>query len=337
MFRYRYDGKFAKGADPILGITSHIMPRRYDAMVKFHFAEKCDAIDAYIKKVAEEKDIKLTYMHIMIAALVRMYAEKPILNRFVMNGRVFDRKGIYIAFAMKKQLTEDAPEETIKLRFTGEETIFDIKRMIDEEVSKNRNSNDNDTVKTAAMLRAIPNGLTKFVVGTLKWMDKHGFMPHQIIDVSPFHVSAWLTNMKSISTEYVYHHLYDFGTSALFVGMGKEKLEPVVNQTTGELEVAKMLHAGIVIDERICDGFYYAKSIKVIRKIMRNPELLEKPFELSEEQKLLNWPKDKVKALKKEIKARNKKQKKETKVQKRADKKKQKAEKKEQKELKKAA
>ncbi|MBQ8468483.1 MAG: 2-oxoglutarate dehydrogenase [Clostridia bacterium] len=337
MFKYRYDGVFSKTADPILGITSHIMPKRYDAMVNFHLSERCEAMDEYIKKVAEEKDIKLTYMHIMVAAMVRMYAEKPILNRFVMNGRVFDRKGIYICFAMKKQLNEDAPEETIKIKFTGEETIFDIKRMIDEEVSKGRNANDNDAVKTAALLKAIPNGLTKFAVGTLKWMDKHGFMPHQIIDLSPFHASAWLTNMKSVSTEYVYHHLYDFGTSSLFVGLGKEKLEPVVNQSTGELEVGKMLHAGIVIDERICDGFYYAKSIKVIRKLLRNPELLEKPFELSEEQKLLNWPKDKVKSLKKEIKARKKAEKKENKVQKKQQKKTQKAQKREQKQLKKAA
>ena len=321
MFRWRYDGKFSKTADPILGITSHIMPKRYDAMVNFLLEERCESMDAYIKKVAEEKNIKLTYMHIMMAAIVRMYAEKPIVNRFVMNGRVFDRKGIYIAFAMKKQLTEDAPEETVKMRFTGEETIFDIKNMIDAEIAKNRNTNDNDTVKTAKILKAVPNFLTKFAVGLLKFMDKHGCMPHKIIEVSPFHVSAWLTNMKSISTDYVHHHLYDFGTSSLFVGMGKERLEPVVNQITGELETGKVMRCGVVIDERICDGFYYAKCIKLVRHLLRNPELLEKPFELTEEQKLLNWPKDKVKVLKKEIKKRKKAEKKQAKTDKKAQKK----------------
>ena len=72
-------------------------------------------------------------------------------------------------------------------------------------------------------------------------------------------------NMKSISTDYVYHHLYDFGTTGLFVGLGKEHMEPVVNEATGELEAGKVLRVGLVIDERICDGFYYAKAIKVAK------------------------------------------------------------------------
>ena len=322
MFRLRYDGVFAKSADPILGITSHIMPKRYDAMVNFLFQERCESMDEYIRKMSE-KGVKLTYMHIMVAAMVRMYAERPIINRFVMNGRVYDRKGIYICFAMKPELAEDSAETTIKMRFTGEETILQVKDIIDAEIAKNKSAT-NDTVKTAAMLRAVPNFLTKCTVGLLKWMDKHGIMPHKIIEVSPFHVSAWITNMKSISTDYVYHHLYDFGTSSLFVGLGKEHMEPVVNPTTNELEVGKVMRAGIVIDERICDGFYYAKSIKCIRKLLKNPELLEEPFELTEQQKLLNWPKAEVKKLKKEIKARKRIEKKTAKLEKRKAKKEQK-------------
>lgn len=278
MFKRRSDGVFEKTADPILGMTSHIMSHRYDAMVNFLLESRCENLDEYIKQAYESKGVHFSYMDVLIAAIVRMYAEKPFLNRFVMNGRVFRRDGIYISFAVKKQLTEEAPETTVKLKFTGKENIFEIKKMIDDIVLSNKGDTQNDTDNTAKILTKIPNWLLKFAVKVLMWMDRHNCMPKKIIEVSPFHTSCFLTNMKSISTDYVHHHLYDFGTTGLFVGLGKEHMEPVVNAETNQIEPGKVLKIGVVIDERICDGFYYAKSIKLIRKFLRNPALLEENY-----------------------------------------------------------
>ena len=309
MFKHRSDGIFEKTADPILGMTSHLMPRRYDAMVNFKLEVRCEAMDEYIKKTYEEKGIHFSYMEILIAAIVRMYAERPFLNRFVMNGRVFRRKDIYISFAVKKQLTEDAPETTVKVKFTGEENIFEIKKIIDDIILQNKgDAANNDTDDTAKILTHIPNWLTKAVVGFLMWLDKHNSMPKKIIEVSPFHTSCFLTNMKSISTDYVYHHLYDFGTTGLFVGLGKEHMEPVVNPETKQIEPGKIIKIGLVIDERICDGFYYARAIKVAKKYLLNPELLEQNYKIPFKDKVLSG---------KELRQRKKEKKRLLKVQKR--------------------
>lgn len=289
MFKHRSDGVFEKTADPILGMTAHLMPRRYDAMVNFLLKTRCEELDKYIKETNEKKGVHFTYMEILIAAIIRMYAEKPYLNRFVMNGRIFRRDAIYISFAVKKNLTEDAPETTLKLRFTGEEDIFQIKKMVDDAILQNKGeAEDNGTDKTAKLLTKIPNGLLKFAVRLLMWMDRHNCMPKKIIEVSPFHTSCFLTNMKSISTDYVYHHLYDFGTTSMFVGLGKEHMEAVVNEDTKTLEPGKVLRMGVVIDERICDGFYYAKSIKLIRKYLLNPKLMETPYKVPFKDKVLS-------------------------------------------------
>lgn len=275
MFSFRSDGKKVKNIDPIMLMVPHIMTKRYDAMVEFLLEERCESMDQYIQEKAEQ-GIKLNYMHILIAAIVRMYKEKPILNRFVMNGRIYDRNDIYISFAVKRALNESAEETTIKLKFTGNETILEIKEMVDKAIFENKGDNkENSTDKLAKILTKIPNFILKFAVGFLKFLDKHGMLLKKMIDASPFHTSCFLTNMKSISTDYVYHHLYDFGTTGLFVGLGKEHMLPVVNADTNMVEVGKVIKIGAVIDERICDGFYYAKSIKLIRKIMRNPRLLE--------------------------------------------------------------
>ena len=311
MFRHRKDAVFAKEADPILGMTSNIMPHRYDAMVNFLHIQNCDKLDEYIIK-SSDAGVRYTYMHILIAGLVRMYAQRPKINRFVMNGRVYQRKGIYICFTVKTRLDEESPESVAKLRFTGEETLFEIKQKIDEEVAKIRNVDKSGTDKAVKILKAVPNFLTKFVVGLAKYLDKHGLLPKWLINISPFHASCWVTNMKSISTDYVYHHLYDFGTSSLFIGLGKERLEPIVNPITEQLEIAKILRIGVVIDERICDGFYYAKSIKLMRTFFNDPSLLEQPFELSEEFKKINYTKEKWKQVKKEKKQAKKALKKQT-------------------------
>lgn len=305
MFKHRSDGIFEESADPILGMTSHIMQHRYDAMVQFLLVTRCEELDAYIKKVWDEKRVHFSYMEVLIAAIVRMYAEKPMLNRFVMNGRVFRRDGIYVSFTVKKQLKEDAPETTVKMRFSGEEDIFTIKKMIDEQILANKGNTSNDTDKTAKLLKKIPNWLLKLAVKLLMWMDRHNCLPKKLIEVSPFHTGCFLTNMKSISTDYVYHHLYDFGTTSIFVGLGKEHFEAVVNEETKQIEVGKVLRLGLVIDERICDGFYYAKSIKVAKKYLQNPELLEQPYKIPEEDKI--YSKKQIRAQKRSKKKEEKK------------------------------
>lgn len=286
MFSKRSDGVLCKGADPILKMTAHIMPHRYDAMVQFRLETRCEPMDEYIKNMSEQ-GIKYSYMHIVLAALVRMYAEKPQLNRFVMNGRVYQHDAIYISFVVKKKLTEDAGETTLKLKFTGEETLLEIKNKVDAEILANKGTDkENDTDDMAKILTKIPNWLLKIVVKLAKFLDRHNCLPKKVIEVSPFHTSCFLTNMKSISTDYVYHHIYDFGTSGLFVGLGKEHIAPVVNEKTGEIEKGKILKVGTVIDERICDGFYYAKAIKTIRKYIQNPALMEVGYVIPEKDKV---------------------------------------------------
>ena len=291
MFSKRADGVVVKDGDPILKLTGHIMPHRYDAMVQFLLEARCEEMDKYIHMMSE-KGIKFSYMHILMAAIVRMYAEKPQLNRFVMNGRLFQRD-----------------ETTVKLKFTGEENIFEIKKMIDDAVLENKGDDkSNDTDGMAKLLNKMPNGMIKFAVNFFKYLDKHNCLSRKIIDLSPFHTSCYLTNMKSISTDYVYHHLYDFGTTGLFVGLGKEHMKPVVDEATNTIVPGKVIKIGTVIDERICDGFYYAKSIKLIRRFIQNPALLEENYVIPEEQKV--YTKKQLKAKKKEQKRLVKEQKK---------------------------
>ena len=278
MFGRRRDAYKLKGIDPIVRMTGYIMPYRYDAQVGLTLEIRCEEMDRFIEE-QEKLGNKFTYMHIVISGLLRMIALRPKLRRFLMGGRVYSRKTIDFAFAVKKQLTDDAEETTIKVSFTGHEGIFDVKEILDREISKNKVvTEENKTDRMAKLLLSIPHFILKPAVAFLKWTDRCGFLPKAVLEASPFHVSLFLTNMKSLGTNHVLHHLYDFGTTAIFASMGKEKYEPCVNFDK-KLEVGKVMKMGFVIDERICDGLYYAKSIKVGKRHIENPELLMERLE----------------------------------------------------------
>jgi len=280
MFGKRSDGSLVKGGDPILRITSAIMKHRYDAMVNYLLEVDCANLDEFILK-EREKGYNFNYMDIAMAAIVRMYAERPELNRFTMNTRIYDRKGIYICLTVKKSLREGADETTIKLAFDGTENIYEIKEQIDKQIRANKGTDkENSTDRTAKFLMSLPPFVLKGAVGLIKFMDRHGLVPKSLINLSPFHASCFLTNMKSISTEYVFHHLYDFGTVGMFVGMGKEIIKPIADPDGKGYHNAKILQFGITIDERICDGLYYARSIKRIKSHLINIDSLRQNYEI---------------------------------------------------------
>lgn len=273
MFGFRNDGKKLKKIDPIIRLTSYIMPQRNDAQV---FTERnlvCDNVDKFIRENFE-KGIKISYMHVIIASVIRMLAERPRLNRFIMNGNVYARNKIYISFAVKKTLSDDGEETTLKLEFTGHESIYDIKKMIDEEIAKsNVQKEPTKTDKVANNLLKLPHFILSPAMGFIKWLDKIGALSKGLLQASPFHTSCFVTSLKSIGMSTVLHHLYNFGTTGIFISMGKEKMEAVINKHD-EVVPAKILKLGISIDERLCDGFYASKSLKLVINYMQNPELL---------------------------------------------------------------
>lgn len=278
MFGKRPDGRRLRTVDPIQLITGAIMKKRYDSMNMYEDTINCEAWDKYIKE-KEAQGIKLGYMHIFIAGIVRMIAKWPRLNRFVMNGKIYARPKIWVSFTIHPELHIDCPDTTIKLCFEGTESILEIAQTINDAIRKETilRKEENDTDKMARFFTAMPSFILNMVASVLMWMDRHNMLPKAIIDFSPFHTSFYITNLKSLGINHVFHHTCEFGTNGLFFAMGKEKEVPVVEK--GELVIQKHMGFGLVSDERFCDGLYYALALREFRKIMRNPAVLEKTLE----------------------------------------------------------
>ena len=287
MFGLRPDGKQVRDIDPIQRIMPHIMKHRHDSQNLTSYDVPCEPFDAFIKQELSEGS-SYNYMHIVIAGIVRLIALFPRINRFIMNGRIFSRNSIQVSFVVKKGLSADAADTTVKIDFTGLETIAEVRDKVNQAILANSHMDaNNGTDKLARLITFTPNFLISLLVGIIKFMDKHGMLPNAILKVSPFHTSAFVTNLKSIKGPSIFHHLYDFGTTGLFFAMGKEAMVPVVNGK--EIVVGKRMPMQIVTDERFCDGFYFVTALKKLRELWTNPALLKEPIEqLAEDVKVID-------------------------------------------------
>ena len=273
MFGFRPDGKKVKGLDPVFRVLPNVMLERADAQVYFKQDIPLKNLDEYIdRKMAE--GIRISYMDIIYASIVRIINDRPQLNRFAMHGTLYERDKIYVTLAIKKGLEDNSPETTVKIPFTGKENIFEVKELLQSEIEKNKSiSAENSTDKLVGALSLVPDFVLRWAVKFLWFLDKHGLMPKAIIDASPFHTSAFLTNVGSLGIDSIYHHLYNFGTTSMFFSMGKKKKSYIYEDD--EIKQEKCITVAFVGDERICDGYYYASSFKQLSRYLKKPELLE--------------------------------------------------------------
>ena len=278
MFGLRPDGKKVKDLDPIQRIIPHIMEERHDSQNLTSYDCPCEPMDRFIDEQSLQ-GMTFNYMHLLIAAMVRTFAHYPRLNRFVMNGRIFHRNELLVSFVVKKNLSADAPDSLVKLKFTGLESLPEVSRKIDEAIeANNRIDANNGTDKIARVLTITPNFLIKFLLKSIKFLDRHGMLPKAIIDLSPFHTSLFVTNMRSIRGPAIYHHLYDFGTTGIFMSMGRESVAPSFGKGN-EVVTAKRMPVWITTDERFCDGFYFVSAMRFMERLLKKPELMLEPLD----------------------------------------------------------
>ena len=270
----RPDGTRVKDLPPIVAAIPYIMPKRYDAQNTITEYIDEELIKSYIRE-KRRGGVRINHMAVIIAAYYRAVMYNPKLNYFIMNSKVYKRNHFCVSFVILKKLADGRPDETsLKIFLTPEDTVFTIQQKITDAVSANSATEQkNNTDKFARMMFSF-SLLPKMVIWLAYHLDKLGLLPRKIIDLSPFHTSMFITNLASIKTSYIHHHCYEFGTTSVFVCMGK----PVPNYMNGDLS-KKMMPLGIVMDERICTGYEYAAFCHDFRKCLRDLTCLEMPFD----------------------------------------------------------
>ena len=271
----RPDGTRVKGLSAVVQALPYVMPKRYDAQNMTTETADEDIIRKYIREKRREGR-GVTHMSLLIAAYYRAFLQHPKVTDFIMNSKIYKRNHFCVSFVMLKTRADGTPDETVlKIFLEPADDVFSITEKIRAAIDCNaRKEHNNATDRFVNVAFSVP-GLAWLIFRGAYLMDRLGILPRKIIDLSPFHTSLFITNLASIKTRSIYHHCYEFGTTSVFVCMGKP--EVAFGREPGKRK--KVLPLGIVMDERICTGVEYARFAVTLRQLLMHPERLEGPAE----------------------------------------------------------
>ncbi|MFP4287432.1 MAG: 2-oxo acid dehydrogenase subunit E2 [Candidatus Izemoplasmataceae bacterium] len=264
-------GKRIKHKDPVLRIIPYIMKDRYDATVYFEETINLDASEALIKSLRKDGK-KAMFLHVFLAAMLKTVHAYPKMNRFVKGKRVFSRHQISFSFTVKKTMALDGDETVLKIFFNDTDTLEDIITRVNQELTKSKKSDEkNQTDRLAKVFNLLPGFLLSIAIGFVNFLDNHRMIPKFLVKASPFHTTAFVTDLGSIGIPAVYHHIYNFGTTSLFLAFGTKKR---LHNESKPNHISKEMTLKIAVDERIIDGYYMARAIKKMIYFIEHPELL---------------------------------------------------------------
>lgn len=276
----RSDGRRVRTLPPMSVVVPYIMVNRNGASNFIRDELEITDLEQYVREKRREGLTNFGLTHVFIAAYVRCVARYPALNRFLSGQRVYSRgDDIQYCMSVKKEMSTDAPDTCIKLHLKPTDTVYDVYRKFNEEVEKVKNTPLNSNFdQTARLFTMLPGLVFKFTVWLLKTLDYFGLIPLFLLEVSPFHGSVFFTSMGSLGIPAIVHHLYDFGNLPVFIAFGCKFRR---NEVSADGKVLKKKYVDMTfnLDERICDGFYYATVLKYMRRLLSDPHRLDTPPE----------------------------------------------------------
>ena len=275
----RRDAVLLRETDALHFIMGIIYPNRADNEAYIAERVNLEPIKAYLaKKNVEGIPFKYTFFHVILTALVKTVTLRPKLNRFYANENYYQRNKITAGFVIKKEFSDGSEEAMALLEAKPDATIDTIHEEIRQRVQATRNEQKmNTTDNSMDILNKLPRFLSKAAIRFIRWLDRHGWCPDFLIGDDPNYSSVFLSNLGSIRLRSGYHHLTNWGTSSLFCIIGEKKWTPLYDQN-GLVEMRETVDLGLTVDERIADGYYYAKSVRLFKYLLEHPALLERPM-----------------------------------------------------------
>jgi len=279
MFGFRAEGRRVRHMDPIIQATPYLMPMRCDAMVFLHHDVEYDTLMRYIADKSRNEGVKITFLEIVIACYVRAISQVPEVNRFIVNKQFYNRNELTCAMTILMNTADGSiKENVIKVKFDPTDTIYDVAARLTTKIEANREpEKPSFAIKLASFALAIP-GFTSLISWIIRGLDRYGLLPRAVIDELPFHTSMFITNNASIGLHSVYHHIYNFGNTSMFFGIGTPERGYTVD-AKGNPKRWCTLPIGITVDERVCGGAVYAKLFTWMKRCLKNPDLLDTPPE----------------------------------------------------------
>ncbi len=276
-FGDRSEGRLLRSLPGFSKFIPYIMPQRNDRFIHYEESFEVTPLDRRLRQMRVEGYKGIGILHFIIAAYIRCLSMLPGINRFIVGRRIYARDSIEVVMTVKRSLSVDATETTIKVKFEPNDTIYDVYNKMNAKIEEIKTSEENNNTEDVADFFArFPRFIIRIMLAAVRALDYFGLLPQSILDASPFHGSMIITDLGSLRIGPVYHHIYNFGTLPVFVAFGAKYHKYEINRK-GQVVDNKYIDTKLVLDEGIVDGHYYAQLLQAFRYMFQHPEIVEQP------------------------------------------------------------
>lgn len=275
----RKDGRLLRELDSLHFITPIIYPNRCDN--EAFISETIDlthTLEYLDGKNADNGGYRYNLFQVVIAACLKTITLRPKMNRFIANCNTYQRHEVSASFVVKKQFADNGAEALAFIHAKGSDTLETVHDEIYRQITECRSDKIDGSTGSMDLFNKMPRALAKLLVKEVCVLDRYGLVPQGLISSDPYYSSVVVTNLGSIGLHSGYHHLTNWGTNSVFCALGEKKKRPFTDSEGGTV-MRESIDLGLTIDERIADGYYYSKTVRLLKKLIENPELLELPFD----------------------------------------------------------
>ena len=275
-FGDRRDAWLIRDMDGLHRMFLYVFPKRTEAEVSLTESIDVTELLKFIREENEEKDLNIKFFHAFVTAVAKTAHMRPKLNWFISGKRYWHRKELSLSFIVKREFADGSEESMLVLNAKPELTLYDISKIILGDSSKLRKAGHNSMDDLLDRVGRLPRWALSILFFVLNRLEYHGIMPAALTDGDMNYSSIMLSNLGSIRCEPPYHHLNNYGTCSMMITIGTIHREMVYDEN-GTGTMRDMVNFCVTADERIADGFYFAKSIRLLKHIIAHPQLLCEP------------------------------------------------------------
>ena len=273
----RRDGIRVKGLDGYHKILPYVMPKRTEAEVSLTEQFDVTELVKYMAARNEEDGVHIKLFHSMITAIARTVYHRPRLNWFISGKAFYERPDITFSFVVKQTFEDEGEETLMFMKVRPDMNIDSVSKLILGDVKKVRKEKTNDLDKLMEFVGSLPRWFLEIFFATLRRLEYHGIMPKFLTDGDPNYSSVLISNLGSIGSDSCYHHLSNYGTCSVMITIGKMHKEQKYMED-GSWQERDVINCTFTVDERLADGFYYAKSLRIMKYLLENPKAMEEPI-----------------------------------------------------------
>jgi pyruvate/2-oxoglutarate dehydrogenase complex dihydrolipoamide acyltransferase (E2) component len=273
----RRDGERIRGLDGFHLILPYVMPKRTEAEVSLTEQFDVTELVRYMDRRNKEEGTNLKIFHAICTAVARTIYHRPKLNIFISGRTFYQRNDITLSFVVKQQFKDDGGESLMFMKVEPDMNLDSVSGLILGDVKKVRREKANDLDKLMDIVGNMPRFVLEGFFGTLRVLEYHGIMPKALTAGDPNYSTVLLANLGSIGADACYHHLNNYGTCSIMITIGTLHRENKI-MPDGSTDVRDVINCAFTIDERIADGFYFAKSLRIAKYVLEHPEAMEEPI-----------------------------------------------------------